>query len=71
MHSFFSGCLTRIFVDDQQVLAAGQLQSVTARIHAALPGIPDADRVYIASALVSEVVARLAAERSHPVRQTE
>ena len=57
-----SRCLTRIVAGDDMSLEVAQIQTVMTRIQTALRGIPDAQRDYVANALLNLAVARLVKE---------
>lgn len=55
-------CLTRVMTDDEHGLEVAQLQSVMHRIQGALMNVPQAQREYIANALLNLAVSRMVRE---------
>lgn len=55
-------CLTRVMTDDERGLEVAQLQSVMHRIQGALMNVPQAQREYIANALLNLAVSRMVRE---------
>ena len=55
-------CLTRVMMDDDHGLEVAQLQSVMHRIQGSLRNVPQAQREYIANALLNLAVSRMVKE---------
>ena len=66
MFSQNASCLTRVMIDDDCALEVAQLQSVMHRIQCMLHDVPQAQREYIANALLNLAVSRY--ERLTPQR---
>jgi hypothetical protein len=63
MRSTFSPrCLTRVVIDDGSGIEVAQLQSVMHRIQRMLCDVPQAQREYIANALLNLAVSRMLKE---------
>jgi len=58
-------CLTRVMIDDDCALEVAQLQSVMHRIQYMLRDVPQAQREYIANALLNLAVSRMLKEEGH------
>ena len=58
-------CLTRVMIDDDCALEVAQLQSVMNRIQCMLHDVPQAQREYIANALLNLAVSRMLKEEGH------
>lgn len=52
-------CLTRVMIDDDCALEVAELQSVMSRIQCLLHDVPQAQREYIANALLNLAVTRM------------
>jgi len=52
-------CLTRVVLDDDCGIEVAQLQSVMQRIQSTLRDVPQAQREYIANALLNLAVSRM------------
>lgn len=59
------GCLTRVMIDDDCAIEVAQLQSVMHRIQCMLHDVPQAQREYIANALLNLAVSRMLKEEGH------
>jgi len=57
-----SRCLTRVVIDQDCGFEIAQRQAIMHRIQSTLPGIPQAQREYIANALLNLAVARMRAQ---------
>jgi len=57
-----SRCLTRVVLDDDCGIEVAQLQSVMHRIQSTLRDVPQAQREYIANALLNLAVSRMKEE---------
>ena len=55
-------CLTRVMTDDDRGVEVAQLQSVMHRIQSSLRDVPQAQREYIANALLNLAVSRMVKE---------
>lgn len=55
-------CLTRVVIDDDCGIEVAQLQSVMQRIQSMLHDVPQAQREYIANALLNLAVSRMVKE---------
>lgn len=55
-------CLTRVMTDDDRGVEVAQLQSVMHRIQSSLRNVPQAQREYIANALLNLAVSRMVKE---------
>jgi hypothetical protein len=55
-------CLTRVVIDDDCGVEVAQLQSVMQRIQSMLHDVPQAQREYIANALLNLAVSRMVKE---------
>ena len=55
-------CLTRVMMDDDRGVEVAQLQSVMHRIQSSLRDVPQAQREYIANALLNLAVSRMVKE---------
>jgi hypothetical protein len=62
MNSVSSRCLTRVMMDDDRGVEIAQLQSVMHRIQSSLHDVPQAQREYIANALLNLAVSRMVKE---------
>jgi hypothetical protein len=58
-------CLTRVVIDDDCGVEVAQLQSVMRRIQSMLHDVPQAQREYIANALLNLAVSRSSDRRDH------
>lgn len=58
-------CLTRVMIDDDCAIEVAQLQSVMHRIQCLLHDVPQAQREYIANALLNLAVSRMLKEEGH------
>jgi hypothetical protein len=57
--TFASRCLTRVMIDDDSGVEVAQLQSILHRIQCTLRDVPQAQREYIANALLNLAVSRM------------
>jgi hypothetical protein len=60
-----SRCLTRVVIDDDCGIEVAQLQSVMQRIQSTLIAVPQAQREYIANALLNRAVSRMLKEEGN------
>ncbi|HEY6644871.1 hypothetical protein [Povalibacter sp.] len=58
-------CLTRVVIDDDCAIEVAQLQSVMQRIQCLLHDVPQAQREYIANALLNLAVSRMLRGEGH------
>lgn len=61
--TFAPRCLTRVVIDDDSGVEVAQLQSVMHRIQCTLHDVPQAQREYIANALLNLAVSRFKPSR--------
>jgi hypothetical protein len=64
-------CLTRVVVDDSARLDMAQIQAVMCRIQTALKDVPQAERAYIANALLNLAVSKLVKRKKNAVCRSE